>query len=231
MPTSVLILLRVGRMIRADKIELRDVPAELHDYLPKQLTWLKEDTGAWGSWPKHGPISELYEYGQQWVNYCKQKRNVIQAGGNCGMYARYYTSIFEKVYSFEPDPDNYYCLQENLKFLNAEYQNVALSDVECTLRLMNSNKKNAGTHHIDHRSRGGIEVQAITIDSLNLNDIDLIHLDLESHEDNAIRGAIETIKRCRPVIISERNITSLLATLKLDYNEEQKLQDYVYIPF
>lgn len=218
-------------MIRADKIELRDVPAELHDYLPKQLTWLKEDTGAWGSWPKNGPISELYEHGQQWVNYCKQKRNVIQAGGNCGMYARYYTSIFEKVYSFEPDPDNFYCLSENLKSLNAEYKNVALGDVEGFLRLRNGNRKNVGTHQIDHRSRDGIEVEAITIDSLNLDNVDLIHLDLESYEDNAIRGAINTIKRCRPVIISEKDILSLFTTLELNYNQAEKLHDYVYVPF
>ena len=89
-----------------------------------------------------------------------------------------------------------------------------MSDIECKLRLKNDNKKNAGTHRIDSRSRDGIEVEAITIDSLNLDNVDLIHLDLESYEDNAIRGAINTIKRCRPVIISEKDILSLFTTLE-----------------
>ena len=45
----------------------------------------------------------------------------------------------------------------------------------------------------------------ITIDSLNLSDVDLIHLDLEGYELFALQGAIETIKRYKPLIVLETN--------------------------
>jgi len=43
----------------------------------------------------------------------------------------------------------------------------------------------------------------MTIDSLNLNP-DLIQLDVEGFEENAIRGAQKTIMRSRPIIIIEQ---------------------------
>lgn len=38
---------------------------------------------------------------------------------------------------------------------------------------------------------------------MNLQTCDLIQLDLEGYEFNALLGGIETIKRCKPVIVIE----------------------------
>ena len=46
-------------------------------------------------------------------------------------------------------------------------------------------------------------IPQLTIDSFNLTDVDLIQLDVEGHEGYAVQGAIETIKRCKPLIILE----------------------------
>ena len=43
----------------------------------------------------------------------------------------------------------------------------------------------------------------MTIDSLNLNP-DLIQLDVEGFEENALKGAFDTIMRSRPIIIIEQ---------------------------
>jgi hypothetical protein len=43
-----------------------------------------------------------------------------------------------------------------------------------------------------------------TLDSFNLNDVDLIKIDCEGYELFVIQGGIETIKRCRPAIIVEQ---------------------------
>ena len=43
----------------------------------------------------------------------------------------------------------------------------------------------------------------MTIDSLNLNP-DLIQLDVEGFEENALKGAFDTIMRARPIIIIEQ---------------------------
>ena len=215
-------------MTRDANFEWRDVPAELHKWLPEKLYWIKSDTGAWGDWPRHGPITELHQYGEKWLSFCRNKRNVIQAGGNCGMYARFYTKFFKKVYSFEPDPNNFNCLKKNTEGTNAQVNQLALGDRETVLKLKINSLSNVGTHTI---SSHGDDVDAISIDSLGLNDVDLIHLDLETYEPVAIRGAVETIKRCRPVIISECDIIRDLNNNGLNYNFVEKLQDHVYVPF
>ena len=47
-------------------------------------------------------------------------------------------------------------------------------------------------------------IPQITIDSLNQNP-DLIHLDIEGYEGFALEGAVETIKRSKPMIVLETN--------------------------
>ncbi len=46
-------------------------------------------------------------------------------------------------------------------------------------------------------------VQAVTIDQLSLARLDLVKMDVEGMELRALAGAIETIKRCRPVFLVE----------------------------
>jgi hypothetical protein len=48
----------------------------------------------------------------------------------------------------------------------------------------------------------------ITLDSLNLDDVGLIQLDVEYYELNVLRGAIETIKKFKPVITCELGMLS-----------------------
>jgi hypothetical protein len=46
-------------------------------------------------------------------------------------------------------------------------------------------------------------VQCFTIDSLNLQRCDLMKIDVEAMESKVIRGAMATIRRCRPIIFAE----------------------------
>ena len=44
----------------------------------------------------------------------------------------------------------------------------------------------------------------VTLDSLQLTEVDFIKIDCEGYEENVLRGAVETIERDRPVIIVEQ---------------------------
>lgn len=46
-------------------------------------------------------------------------------------------------------------------------------------------------------------VDLITIDSLDLERLDLLKLDVEGMEEDALAGAIETVKRCKPILYVE----------------------------
>ncbi len=48
-------------------------------------------------------------------------------------------------------------------------------------------------------------VPVITLDSLGLSNVDLIKLDVESMELDTLRGACETLRRCRPILYLECN--------------------------
>jgi len=58
-------------------------------------------------------------------------------------------------------------------------------------------------YQIDEVATG--DVVMCTIDSLNLEKCDLIHLDIEGYEGKALLGAANTIQKFKPVIIIERN--------------------------
>lgn len=62
------------------------------------------------------------------------------------------------------------------------------------------------TYSIDP-SKSNAKIPTLKIDDLNLPVCDLIQMDVEYYEYPALLGAIETIKRCSPVIIAENGDT------------------------
>jgi FkbM family methyltransferase len=136
--------------------------------------------------------------------FCNQKRVVIQAGGNAGMYVKFYSELFSTVYTFEPDPVNFYCLTKNTGSNVIKFQSCLGNEpnfVNLSFNLQNPKKPNSGGFGI----HGNGVIPTLTIDSLNFQTCDLIHLDIEGYEYFALLGAMETIKRCSPVIALELN--------------------------
>lgn len=46
-------------------------------------------------------------------------------------------------------------------------------------------------------------VEVKTLDSFNLNDVDLIKIDVEGHEKRVLVGSLDTISRCKPILLIE----------------------------
>lgn len=140
------------------------------------------------------------------AKYCKNRRVVVQAGGNCGVYPKIYSELFETVYTFEPEPLNFFCLNKNAQNKNIIKIQACLGDshklVNVTLPASNFKKGiNIGTYQIS----GSGDFPMLKIDDLNLNVCDLIHLDIEGFEGSALIGSLETIRRCSPTICLEIN--------------------------
>lgn len=182
------------------------------------LVWQKSDQGAFGrivhGRPVDGPILDLAADAGQWLELTQGRGVVVQAGGCMGMYPLYYSSIFKDVHTFEPDVDNYYCLERNCDKPNIHHERVGLGSTDCEMKLVRINPVNAGMHrvasaeNIKNNSHPIPEelistIQVKPIDSLNLEKCDLIHLDVELFELEALIGAEETIDRCSPVIVVE----------------------------
>lgn len=153
------------------------------------------------------------------IAYCKRKGVAVQAGGNIGLWPMRLSNFFDRVITFEPDTVSRACLQQNVSG-NVTVYSEALGDV-------------AGACCIKHRGLGshrvmdGQDVPVVTIDSLNLETVDFLQLDIEGYEWHALKGAEATIARCRPVIQVElRDFTWKYG--KTDYAVRCLLRDLGY---
>lgn len=134
--------------------------------------------------------------------YCSNKRVCLQAGGNVGLYPIWFSRIFEQVITVEPEETNYECLKLNTKdYLNIFTKNAALGNENRKVGI-NISEGNSGGHNLGLNVKDG-NIQMVRIDDLNLQNIDLIALDIEGFEEEALKGALETIKKYKPVICVE----------------------------
>jgi FkbM family methyltransferase len=130
---------------------------------------------------------------------------VADVGALLGDHTSSYATKAGMVHSFEPNPSAFACLTENCGDLpRVVLHNMALSDKAGTLRL--KNHTNAGMNRID--PTGEVEIQTTTFDSFSLSPA-LIKIDVEGYELHVLRGAVETIKRCHPILVLEINQPSL----------------------
>lgn len=131
---------------------------------------------------------------------------VIQAGGNLGVFPKRLSREFQTVYCFEPAADLFEMMMVNAPAQNIVRIQAALGDTRelvGTSRVRRDGKPN-NHEGITHVVPGGT-IPTLRIDDLALPVCELIYLDIEGSELPAIRGAAETLKRCRPVLVVEIN--------------------------
>lgn len=134
------------------------------------------------------------------TDLCEKKELAVQAGGNVGYYPMVLSWLFDAVISFEPDPTNFYCLEQNVGDLeNVSLHQLALGDIEDVASMENPEPDNCGTPRLV--TGGGVDV--VTLDSFDLPALDFLQLDIEGYEYFALKGAKKTIKKYSPVIVVE----------------------------
>lgn len=132
------------------------------------------------------------------ISLCKGRDGAVQAGGNVGVWATHLAKSFAVVDTVEPDAANYECLKRNVP-ANVRHARAVFGDRPGRISLTRV-EGNAGAHYV---GVGQGDTPVLTIDSLSLTACDLICLDVEGYEPLALRGAEETIRRFRPVILIE----------------------------
>ena len=158
-------------------------------------------------WPEHDVVCFdiiLHDWANNYEKFLttpKERKVIVQAGGNCGLYPFLYSCFFEKVFTFEPDKDNFVVLTENCDVDNVYKFNAGLSDKNEFLKFSKVEPGNVGMHKVV--DEGETEIFTMTIDSLNLPECSLIHLDIEEHEYFALLGAKKTLTKHRPPVILE----------------------------
>lgn len=138
----------------------------------------------------------------KFMAHVHDRRVCVQAGGNVGVYPAHLAQYFLEVHTFEPDSENYRCLGHNITLNRGRIvvHHAALGEADGWCRTERVEADNIGAVRV---VEGDGDVPMRRIDSLHLQRCDLIWLDVEGHELPALKGAAETIDRCRPAVIVE----------------------------
>jgi FkbM family methyltransferase len=179
--------------------ELRDTQSYTEIREAQSWMWIKEDWEAW----KYSQHHWVNSHREDLKKYVSDFSVCVQAGGNMGVHPRLYSDIFERVYTFEPDPLNFFCLTLNCQKNNIIKMQAALGAEHKLITVNRPSPTNVGMHNINETDVGFIPM--ITLDSLNLDACSFIQLDVEFYELNIIKGALKTIDKFKPVITCELN--------------------------
>ncbi len=159
--------------------------------------WPREDRWAWEL-----SRAEFPGLREKLLKYVKSNTRMVQAGGCCGLYPRQWEKDFQVVYTFEPDPLNFYCLSVNCPSNRIVKLQAALGNERGFCGVMERAKDNVGGHmiRVAPKDSGQGSFPILAVDVFNFDEIGAIQLDCEGCEGDILAGATETIGKYSPVI-------------------------------
>lgn len=142
-----------------------------------------------------------------WAEWCEKGGTVLDVGAYTGLFAIGAVKLGCSAIGFEPMPKNAARTRKNAKLNKVEFllMEAALSDRNGEIEITynpNTPFFTSGASLV--RKKGlTLKVPTLTIDSLNLQQCTAIKIDVERGEPFVLRGARETLARCRPMMLVE----------------------------
>ena len=184
-----------------------DKPAYFHGYTSCVITRELEKNKIWEPF-----MHEIFD------KYITNESIVIEGGCHIGTHTTKLGMIANHVYAFEPYPTSYDLLCKNIEMNNLDNVTILQKGLSKNFDRVKfdwtgDKRGNPGGSGLsdnpigrDHKSpimSEDISVELTTIDSLDLQNLDFIKLDVEGYEINAIMGGMKTIKKHKPIIVLE----------------------------
>jgi FkbM family methyltransferase len=182
--------------------------------------------------------------------YVKKFDNAIDIGTWIGDSTVPIAKEFKNVIGFEANPSIFLCCVENLKdrnIINCDVRNVAVSNSVSEKDFFNGKSTFSGwvseKTSFDISVTNHIKVKTVTLDSLNLKDIDFVKIDVDSHEGYLLEGAQNFLRENSPVILIENKVRihkerqldnmpdpfNILTSLGYTLVEKVAKHDYIFI--
>lgn len=157
--------------------------------------------------PKHKRYEELpdgratyqrfkYKRGLQFV---KDPEVFVDVGAHVGLWSMQAEFDFERIIAFEPCPEHLEIYPHNMRKNFYTLHPVALGSSAGSVGLGFEAHSTGGTH-----ISGDGDIEMRTLDSFEIDRIDLMKIDVEGFEYDVVVGGRETIERCQPIIILEQ---------------------------
>lgn len=174
---------------------------------------------------KNGQIWEQHMH-DVFNKYITSESHVLEAGCHVGSHSVKLAQMSKHVHYFEPLPTSFELLQKNLELNidsdeNYTLHNAGVGETHRETSFAWIPRDNLGGTGLSDNPQGipsvsdeyntgewfksenKTAVSIVPIDSLELEKLDFIKIDVEGYEPHVIAGAMDTIKRLRPVIIME----------------------------
>jgi FkbM family methyltransferase len=135
------------------------------------------------------------------LSHVKKWDVAVDIGAHVGLWAREFSEKFGHVHAFEPVPDHRDCFVRNVTKTNYTLHPFALGEKGGFAKMVTDEHSTGGTH-VDPKETGSTPV--VTLDSFALPVVDFIKMDCEAYELFVLKGAKETLLRCKPVVCMEQ---------------------------
>ena len=166
-------------------------------------------------------ISDCIRRGYRWeehhhdlaYKYLNSDSIVVEVGAHIGTLTVILSKLSKKVYTYEPIKQSYDLLNKNLLLNNCKnvisYQKGVGDEIGKT-KVGYISEGNCGATILQGGSiekhwykKTDVDVDMITLDSLNLDRIDYLKIDVEGYEEKVINGGLKIINKYKPIIVLE----------------------------
>lgn len=152
------------------------------------------------------------------MEWCKQflhqEKVFLDIGAHSGTYSISFAKLCKEVYAFEPQRMTYYALCGSIALSNKQNIFAHMFGLgsspqvgEQTLNIVSNDGGGSSLFNNEpHKILKQETIEIRTLDSLGLNNIGFMKMDVEDNELNVLKGGVQTIKRCGcPPFIFESN--------------------------
>ena len=201
-------------------------------------------------------ISEELRHNRKWEphlhsifdKYITSNSTVVEVGCHIGSHSVKLSKLCKFLYCFEPMPKSNALLLKNLNLNSCNNVNVfteGLSKTKSKTFFQYSMIGNIGASSLADnptppegenpflkhsiQSSKDIEVHLITLDSLCLEALDFMKIDVEGYEPYVLEGAMESIKKFMPIIVLE-SYSSFLGTIDFEFTKN-KFQNLIQLGY
>lgn len=153
-----------------------------------------------------GRLTYQYQKYEAARRLCRRKlRTAVDVGAHVGLWSYWMARDFKAVHAFEPAPVHCACWLMNLAGfpLMTQLHRVALGAAVGMVGMDTHDPSSSGNTHVSTNGTPAT-VDMRTLDSYTLKHVDLLKIDCDGYEYFVVLGALDTIRRCRPVIVVEQ---------------------------
>lgn len=172
----------------------------------------------------HGPENVYRLLYTKALEYVDTKINAVDVGCRDGEFSRYLTWTFDHVYCFDYRKRINFAMNLDVSCNKITHYTCALGD---SIKFeYASGRGNFRSTTVDARWQNKEKRKIFPLDHFDFTDVNLIKVDVDGMDGEVIKGATETIKKYKPVIIIEEltengvpNHNGLNLLRKLGYKE------------